>query len=197
MDLNKVIFSRHSTRDYDDKRIKNEVLSEILEIAKYAPSAGNMQNWVFMIIEDKKKMSKLSEACLNQHWISQAPLLIVVCYDERSAKTLFPEKALEYSIQNSTAASIYIMLKARDLDLGSCWVDIVKREEVSRQLKLPPYIIPSHIITIGYPKGDDKKTTRNEINLVTYFEEYGNKIKNFSIFPLQKKPDKVKKKKVK
>ena len=194
MDLNKVIFSRHSIRDYEDKGIKHEILSEILDIAKHAPSAGNMQNWLFKVIEDKKKMSKLSESCLNQHWISQAQLLIVVCYDERNAKILFPEKALEYSIQNSTIISTYIMLKATDLRLGSCWVDIAKRDEVSRQLKLPPNIIPSHIITLGYPNGDYKKTTRNEINLVTYFEGYGNKIKNLSIFPLQKKLDKVKKK---
>ncbi len=194
MELDSVFLSRHSFREYQDKDISHEIISEILDAAKYAPSAGNMQNWNFIVIRDKKKMTKLAEACLNQYWISQAPILIVVCYDERSVKILFPEKTMEFSLQNNAIATTYLILKATELGLGTCWVDIVKKDESASLLKLPSHTIPTHLIALGYPKGTPKKTRKNDSRLVTFFEEYGNKKIDNSIFPLQKQFGKLKNK---
>ncbi|MEK6826280.1 MAG: nitroreductase family protein [Nanoarchaeota archaeon] len=194
MEFDEIITARHSIREYQNKEVKHEILCEILDSAKQAPSSGNIQNWTFMIVNDKKKMSRLAKACLDQDWITTAPVLIVVCYNDKSIKTLFPKKYVEFSLQNTTIASTYIMLKAVTLGLGTCWIDIEKKEDVANCLKLPNHIIPSHLITIGYHKGQYKRTSRNEISIVTYFEEYGKRTKSFSPFPLDKTIRKIKKK---
>ncbi|MFH1592456.1 MAG: nitroreductase family protein [Candidatus Woesearchaeota archaeon] len=199
MNFGKLIKERHSIRDYQDKDVKHDLVCEVLEAAKSAPSSGNVQNWVFIVVRNKDKMLRLSSACLDQDWIAQAPALIVICYDFRNIQSLYPKRAVEFSIQNTATATTQMMLKATELGLGTCWVDISDKNEAANCLKLPPHLVPSHLITLGYQKGAYKKTKRNEIQLVTYFEEFGftKRETNLSAFPLEKNLDKLKKKLIK
>jgi len=194
MDLDTIFASRHSIRDYEKKEIPFNLLAEVIDSTRGAPSAGNMQNWVLIVVQDKKMMNTLAQSCLDQYWISQSGALIVVCYDDRNAKALFPKDYQEFSIQNTAIVSIYMMLKATELGLGACWVNIEKKENVSINLKLPSYITPSHILALGYSKGMHKKTSKLDPKVVTYFESYGIKKRDTSIFPIKKQIEKIKKK---
>ncbi len=192
MDLDKIIASRHSIREYASKDVTYKTIGEILDIAKNAPSSSNVQNWRFIIVKDKSKKEKIAKSCLDQLWMSKAPVHIVVCYDERNIKTLFPKEYVEYSIQNVSIISTLIMLKATELGLGTCWVAVSNQREISSILKIPDFIIPSVIITLGYANNYHKKTTRNQLNTVLHFEEYGKKQIDTSIFPLSKHVKKLK-----
>ena len=57
MEFDEIITARHSISEYQNKEVKHEILCEILDSAKQAPSSGNIQNWTFMIVNDKKKMN--------------------------------------------------------------------------------------------------------------------------------------------
>ena len=192
MDLDKIIASRHSIREYASKDVTYKTIGEILDIAKNAPSSSNVQNWRFIIVKDKSKKEKIAKSCLDQLWMSKAPVHIVVCYDERNIKTLFPKEYVEYSIQNVSIISTLIMLKATELGLGTCWVAVSNQREISSILKIPDFIIPSVIITLGYANNYHKKTTRNQLNTMLHFEEYGKKQIDTSIFPLSKHVKKLK-----
>lgn len=188
MDLDKIILQRHSIQDYQNKDVDHKLIAQILDISKNAPSSGNVQNWRFIIVKDQLKREKIARSCLNQLWMNQAPVHIVICYDDRNIKTLFPKHHKDYSIQNVSIVSTLIILKAAELKLGTCWISIPKPLEMSGLLKLPDYLIPHIVITLGYPKDTYKKTTRNSLDTMTYFEEYSHprKHRNPSIFPLSK-----------
>ena len=187
MNLDEIIKSRHSIRDYKEDIVSNNLIGAILDSAKQAPSSDNIQNWRFIIVKDKKKKEQIARASLNQSWMNQAPVHIVVCYDVRQVKTLFPESYIELSIKNVSIASTLIMLKATELSLGSCWVDIADQIKISQILKLPEHIIPSVIITIGYASGYYKKTTRLGLDIITFFEEFGSRGRRLhpKLLPLQ------------
>ncbi len=188
MDLDAIITSRHSIRDYKKKDVEYQVISKILDTAKHAPSSGNIQNWRFIIIKDKNKKEAISRLCLNQLWMNQAPVFIVICYDERNIKVMFPRDYKEFSLQNAAIISTLIMLKASELGLGTCWVPAPKPENLLGLLKVPDFITPCIILTLGYPEGMYKKTRREALENVCYFEEYGIKKRgvNLTPFPLSK-----------
>ena len=194
MNIDEVIHSRHSIREYQKKDVTYATIGEILESVKHSPSSGNIQNWQIGIIKEREKKEEIAKSCLNQLWMNQAPVHLILCYDERNIRVLYPKNYKEFSIQNIAILASFIMLKATTLGLGTCWIGIPKEEEIKKILKLPEFITPSVILTLGYSEGKYKKTTRNEVNELIFFEEYKNKRINTSIFPLSNQILKIKKK---
>ena len=193
MDLNKIIKSRHSIRKFQKKDVDYKLIGTILEVCRFAPSSGNIQNWRFIIVKDKEKKEKIANLSLNQMWMIEAPVHLVICYDNRNIKMLYPENYKEFSIQNVSIISTMIMLKINELELGACWISVTKQKQISTLLNLPEYIIPSVIITLGYPEGINKKSSRNNIELMTYLEEFGRKQVNRKLIPEYLKKLKLKK----
>ena len=59
MDITDVIKSRRSIRKFLDKPIKQGDLNKILNAARMAPSAGNMQPWHFIVIQDRETINQM------------------------------------------------------------------------------------------------------------------------------------------
>ncbi|MEK6952411.1 MAG: nitroreductase family protein [Nanoarchaeota archaeon] len=193
MDINQIFDSRHSIRDYQDKDVSYDLIGELIDSARKAPSSGNVQNWRFIIVKDKKKRNEIATASLKQYWMNQSPVHIVVCYDDSNIKELYPKLHEDFSLLNCAITSTHILLKATELKLGTCIVAVFDKNAVSKILKLPQNIHPVLIITIGYPKGRHKATKRHPIEYLIYFDEYGysHKKRDASIFPLQKHIKKI------
>ena len=194
MDFEKVLRSRHSIREYKQTDVSYKDLGVILDAAITAPSSGNMQNWRFIIVKDKKKKEEIARSCLDQLWMNQAPVHIVVCYDEENIKKLFPEDYYEFSIQNTAIISTYIILKATELNLGSCWVAISNKRRIERILELPENYKPVNVITLGYPINGYRKTTREQVKFLIHFESYRKRERDTSLVPLSKNIEKIKEK---
>ncbi len=180
MELKNIIQKRKSIRNYQKKDVKSWVIGEILDSARYAPSAGNAQNWRFIVVKDKDMKNKLAEASLKQYWMNTAPVFIVVCSDDYKIEKLYGERGKLYAVQNCAVAAAYIMLKAVELDLGTCWVGAFDNEKVSKILGLSPDLTPQAIITLGYPEKDQliKPFKRHDLDKLVYFNAYKNKILN-------------------
>ncbi|MBI2499076.1 nitroreductase family protein [Candidatus Woesearchaeota archaeon] len=193
MNLDQIFDSRHSIRDYQDKDVSYDLIGELIDSARKAPSCGNVQNWRFIIVKDKKKRNEIAAASLKQYWMNQSPVHIVVCYDDSNIKELYPKLHEEFSLLNSAITASYITLKAIELKLGTCLVAVFDKNAVSKTLKLPSNIHPIILITVGYPKGRHKVTKRHPIEYLIYFDEYGfaRKKRDASIFPLQKQVQKL------
>jgi nitroreductase len=70
---------RRSIRHYKDKAVEEEKLGKVLEAGRLAPSAGNLQEWKFVVVRDKGTREKLAIATCNQKFVSEAPVVIVAC----------------------------------------------------------------------------------------------------------------------
>ena len=78
MEIADAIKQRCSVRKYKGKEVKIEDVLKLLNLAKEAPSSGNLQNWRFIVVTDEKKRKEISVACLNQSWMNEAPVHIVI-----------------------------------------------------------------------------------------------------------------------
>ena len=79
MDVKEAIQKRYSVRSFSDKKPSSDIISEIIKYAHLAPSAGNLQARDFIIVDNRKIKKELSRAALNQEFIVEAPINIVVC----------------------------------------------------------------------------------------------------------------------
>ncbi|RLG17549.1 nitroreductase family protein [Nanoarchaeota archaeon] len=174
MDIFKVIKGRRSIRRYVDRKVSRLDIVKILDAARWAPSAGNLQNWYFIVVRDKGKKLQLSEACLGQEFVALAPVVIVACADNRSIGMFYGERGERlYSIQNVAAAVQNMLLMAHSLGLGSCWVGAFDTEMVKNILRIPDNVEPQAVVTIGYPGEKPPAPKRKDLDRMVFLEEWG------------------------
>ena len=152
MDVIEAIKKRRSIRQYLDKEIPEETLRTILECARIAPSAGNRQPWVFVVVKSKEIREQLMEAAGKQVSIVQAPVVIVVCADPEVAGARYEDRGRTlYCFQDTAAAVENIVLAAASFDLGTCWIGAFKETDVRKALNLPFNLRPVAMVPIDYP----------------------------------------------
>jgi nitroreductase len=186
MQFDDVIQKRASYRTYNNKEVAWEDLTAVLNAARMAPSSGNLQNWSFVIVKNQEAKQELSNAAMNQAWISQAPLLIVVCSRNENIKRHYGEKGEKlYAVQNCAAAINNILLKATDIGLASCWINAFDEQAIKRILKIPESVSPQAIVSIGYSDDKTEKLKRYDLDLLVHFEVWEGK-QSEGLFPLKK-----------
>ena len=172
MNLKNVIRNRHSIRSFSNKKVPLELIHEIIKYANLAPSAGNLQARDFIIVDDENIKKKLSIAALDQEFIVEAPVNIVVCVNLNRISSYGIRGKELYCIQDSAAAIEHILLLAVDNSLGACWVGAFNESEVSKILNLPKYARPVAIIPIGYPMGEIEYTSRIDTKILMHYNKW-------------------------
>lgn len=81
MEVMEAINKRRSIRRYLDKDVPRELVDEVLEAGRLAPSASNLQTWKFKVVTDPETRKALRGAAFNQRFVEQAPVVIVACTD--------------------------------------------------------------------------------------------------------------------
>ena len=173
MDLFEAIRHRRSIRAYTRQNVSEEEVEKLIDAARWAPSAGNIQPWEFIIIRDAKIKQKLTTAALDQTFIEEAPIVIVVCADEvRSNEGYGNRGATLYCLQDTAAAIQNISLAAHALGLGTCWVGAFREELVKKALNVPMNVRPVAIIPVGHaaekPIARSKRPFREIVHYDTF-----------------------------
>ncbi|MBS7654575.1 nitroreductase family protein [Candidatus Bathyarchaeota archaeon] len=173
LDIFNLFKSRRSIRSFTSEDITNEDLEKILEAARWAPSAGNIQPWEFIIIRKPETKREIAKAALNQTFIEEAPVVIVVCANEaRSSWTYGSRGANLYCIQDTAAAIENILLATCALDLGACWVGAFYEDEVRRILKIPRGLRPVAIIPMGHPAEKPSPPHKRALREMVHYENF-------------------------
>ena len=178
MDLDRCIKTRDSTRDYLEKDIKWNKITDILDSINYAPSSGNLQNWRLVVVKDKEVRAEIAKICTDQPWVAKVPVLIVVCNDETEVKRMFGKKADLFSIQNCAAGIQNILLKANSLNIASCWIRTYNVDRLRHIIKLPDNIKVDGIIALGYAKRKPEETTKLGLDKILFYDRWGKKLKD-------------------
>lgn len=179
METFECIEKRRSVRKYMDSPIEWEKICNIIHSAQLAPSSGNVQDVRFVVVTDKKKRVSLANASLKQHWMAQAPVIIVVyAVPKLNARYYGLRGEKLYSIQNSSAAAENLLLAATDEGLASCWVGAFDEQMVNNVLGAPGDARPQVMVTLGYSDEEPKLPRRERLIDVVYLNGYGSKIVN-------------------
>lgn len=120
------IEERRSIRKFKDTQVSQEIIMELLDAARLAPSGCNAQPWKFKIIEDEETKQKLSQAAHKQSFIAQAPVVLVCCADISAyiegtvsgVQDLGKVGALEEQIVNILCESAYELKQASIDEIG-------------------------------------------------------------------------------
>ncbi|MEM4634499.1 MAG: nitroreductase family protein [Candidatus Nitrosocaldus sp.] len=177
MEFSELVKRRGMVRSFKSEKVEHEKLVKILTNAVRAPSAGHLQPWEFIVVKDDSMKQRLAEAALKQMFIAEAPVVIVTCVDtERSASRYGERGRRFYSIIDGAYASLLILLTARDLGLGACFVGAYDDEKIARILELPRHVKPIGIIPIGYPAEKPPRYERIPIEQLVHLNRYGNRV---------------------
>ncbi len=177
MDVFEAITTRASITKYTDEGVDREQIARILEAGRWAPSAGNMQTWEFIIVEDDDTQERLSQYAQNQPHVREAPVAVVILTDEERAERRYGDRGRDlYAIQETAAAMQNMLLQAHNEDLGAAWVGAFDEEHVRDLLYIPKRTRPIAIITIGHPAERPEQPTKQNLSAITYMNRYGERV---------------------
>lgn len=169
MNLLDLAKKRCSVRDFSNSPVEEEKLKYILEVARMAPSACNLQPWSFLVLQSEEIREEIKE-CYDRDWFASAPLYILVCGNhEVSWKRKYDGK--DHCDIDIAIAAEHIALAVEEVGLGTCWVCNFDPEKCRKIVKLPENIEPMVLLPIGYPAKDFKateKNRKNEENLILF-----------------------------
>ncbi|MCQ8894249.1 MAG: nitroreductase family protein [Methanolinea sp.] len=143
------LLSRSSVRDFRDEEVPESDISYILDCASTAPSAGNLEAWDVVVVDDPALREEVSDAAYQQEHVGAAPHLFVVCANYVRSMSRYGERGILYALQDATIACCYMMLAAHARRLHSCWVGAFLEEEVRQILGLPAHVRPVAILCVG------------------------------------------------
>ncbi len=154
MDVGEAIESRRSIRKYLDKPISDELITSVIDSARLAPSGCNSQSFRYLVVNDSKLKQKLKDNDLiRDTWVYEAPVILVCCADPEA----FPEPVEGWDDSNESRAnrdlsisSAYLVLRAHELGLGTCYCGWIKHEKIKEVLGLPKHYVVPYVIALGY-----------------------------------------------
>jgi nitroreductase len=176
MEFYDVIRTRRSVRKFLKKGIPDEVLDRILEAARVAPSGGNSQPWRFVIVKDQDKKKKIADACYEQDFVTQAPVVIVCCSIKCSSG--YEPWQDDAGWRDTIIAVDHLILAARNEGLGTCWVGAFYEEPIKEIVRVPKDVKVVIVVPVGYPasrKAFRETKNRKSLKEICFVEEYGRK----------------------
>jgi nitroreductase len=199
-DFRALVEQRRSIRGYDENReVSEELITTILDCARWAPSGGNGQPWEFVVVRNKQTRHKIADYYLKQmeqkremdlavrgtakmtgDGFRHAPVHIVIVGDPR-VKESYPirtklEKAESHFITGLANATLLIHLAATSLGLASQYVSDANSPYMETMLKvlleIPEPLRIYHLVPIGFAKSRIAAPPRRELEEITHYEKY-------------------------
>ena len=165
MSLLDLFLSRRSIRRYENKDIPEDVLQQILETGRQAPSAANRQPIRFVIVNDHDILKNLCDNLITR-FVKNAPVAIVGCADIKSLLTG------KWAVVDTTIAMQNMVIAAWALGIGSCWIGACKEKKVKELLKIPDKWKVVALLTFGYPAEQPKQKKKKPFEKMFSFNRF-------------------------
>lgn len=194
MEFKDIVRQRYSVRQFEDRKVPEDLIQELLQMIVLAPSALNLQPWKIKVVTDQKIKDELYAGTWEQPQVKTCSHLLVLCADvdlpaaiERLDKLLraagAPDEMRAYVIKLANAMNelspelllswaqhqVYIALGnalngAQSLGLGAGAMTAFNPPDFSRVLKLPAHLVPSVLVAVGYPAGNPSPKLRYPVS---------------------------------
>lgn len=164
---------RRSIRRYRPDPVPDEMIEQLLEAGRWAPSASNRQPWQFIVVRDEAILKQVAQhaAYYFIRWahVEEAPLLLVLCGDARN------RIYRQFLHEDIGLAGSQIMLQAHALGLGTCWIGGLDRKAIADVLKVPESLDIVGLLTVGFPAEDPEPPARKPLGEIVHYDVYGNR----------------------
>lgn len=150
--LKEIISGRRSIRRYKPDPVPRDLILELIEAARLAPSASNRQPWRFYIVADDASRDKLrSSGAILQKFILEAPVCIVCCADMNTYTNKETKAAIEELVQ---AGGLPTTEDPSDIDrYWDWWNRVVQEKNLVKLAYLDVGIAVEHIALMAEAVG--------------------------------------------
>ena len=159
-----IIKSRHSVRKYKPDPVDEITIRDVLECARHAPTAMNLQPWLFGVVRDRDLLKKIADLTDHGKFIADAAICIAV----------FGEKKAKYYLEDCCAATETIILGLQSYGVGSCWVAGEKKEyaeAVRKLLDVPGNYTLVSLVPAGFP-AEIAIQKKKDLDDITFSDKY-------------------------
>jgi nitroreductase len=175
MEVFEAIQKRHSARSYLPDKVPIEKMMKILEAARLAPSAGNIQPWHFIIVTEQRKREKLSKGRYAK-FLVESPIVIVGCGDRQASPN--------WHLVDTTIAMQNMVLTATSEGLGTCWIGSFNEDQVKQLLDIPERFKIIALLAVGYCRETMDLSSRvlhffrrkKRLEKIVSLEKFGNRL---------------------
>jgi nitroreductase len=159
-----VIKSRHSVRKFKPDSLDENAIKDALECAALAPTAKNIQPWLFGVIKDKGMLQKIADLTENGKFLKDCK----VCF------AIFGEKDETYYLEDCCAATENLILALQAYGISTCWVAGDKKQyadSVRKLLGVPEKFTLVSLVASGNP-AEVTIARKKEAKKIVFFETY-------------------------
>ena len=175
MEVFEAIQKRQSVRSYLSDKVPIEKLMKILEAARLAPSAGNIQPWHFIIVTEQQMRDKLSKG-RYANFLVESPIVIVGCGDRQASPN--------WHLVDTTIAMQNMVLTATSEGLGTCWIGSFNEDQVKKLLDIPERFKVIALLAVGYRRETMDLSSRvlhffrrkKKLEKIASLEKFGNRL---------------------
>ncbi|ABZ84199.1 nitroreductase family protein [Heliomicrobium modesticaldum Ice1] len=187
MELREVIYGRRSVRKYTAQKVERQQVEALLEAAVQAPSAMNSQPWAFVVIQDEGQLKAYSDQakammlalCDGRPLFEKYRSLFTdpdynIFYDAATLIVVYAKPAGPNPTIDCALAAQNIMLAARDMGLGSCWIGfalgLFNDPAVKADLGVPEGCQAVAPLIVGYPQGEFRLMRKKAPEVIAWLE---------------------------
>ncbi len=147
IDATSALRNKRDTRTYTDEAVSAELITQLMDTARMAGSAKNVQPIRMVVVTDTAKKVALQDSGDFASWIGGAPVVVVVTVSADAG----PRAMFDVGRHSQN-----LMVAAFAEGLGSCPVTIHRPEVARSVLGIPDDVDPSMIVTLGWPQPGEK-----------------------------------------
>ncbi len=132
-------------RLYKPDAVPEDVLNELLEIARWTGSSRNTQPWEFIVVRDPEQLRKISQVRTPINWVADAPLAIAIVLEGAS------EVGETYD-EGRVTERLLIGAHLLGLGGGTAWFGDASQQQQGKEiLGIPAERTARSVVALGYP----------------------------------------------
>ncbi|MBN1428495.1 MAG: nitroreductase family protein [Anaerolineae bacterium] len=170
MDFMKLIEARYSVRAYKPDPVPKDLLDQIFEAVRLAPTAANRQPIQIIVIHTEGRQEELGRI-YHREWFVQPPLIVGICAVPSEAWTRSSDGKC-YADVDAAIVMDHLTLAAAELGLGTCWIAAFDPQAAREILGLPDGVEPVVFTPLGYPADSPTAKKRKSINDLVRYERW-------------------------
>lgn len=159
MSCRELLVTRRSVRQFQERDVPDEVVKEVLEVARWAPSARNAQPWRVVVVKNRELLTKLGSVAPAAAPLGRCSVAFGV--------VVKPEEAPVTFLVDGAILATYIWLSLHAHGLGGVWINTLRRPEYAELLGLQPGEVLVALIAAGYPAEQPAPRPRKSVEELT------------------------------
>ena len=169
MEFINLVSARYSARAYKTDPVPDDVLEQVLEAGRLAPTAANRQAFQILVIHTEGRGEALRRI-YSPDWFVQPPLVLgLVCFPQNCWVRKDGKRCGDV---DAAIVMDHMILAAAELGLGTCWVGAFDPQAARDVLELPEDAEPIVFTPLGYPADSPGPKKRKIASELTRYEHW-------------------------